>query len=245
MSSEKIYIYGRKPVEEMLRNDPGKLEKIFIRDSAYSGFLKIKELADKNRVPVSKVPVEKINRLVGRVNDQGIVANVSSVEYLELLDWLYEQDLEQQPCLLALDGIEDPHNFGAIIRTATAAGINGILVPKQGQAPVSPVVHKTSAGTVGRIPIIRANTIDNALTDLKAAGFFIAGLDESSEEQAWNFDYKRPLVFLLGNEGEGIRKEHAKHIDGFLSLPMRNDVESLNASVSAGILLYEWMKHHQ
>jgi 23S rRNA (guanosine2251-2'-O)-methyltransferase len=245
MSSKNIYIYGRNPVLEMLRNDPGKLEKIFIRDSAYSGFSEIKELADKNKVPVSKVPVEKINRLVGRVNDQGIVANVSSVEYVDLLDWLYEQDLDNQPCLLALDGIEDPHNFGAIIRTATAAGINGILVGKQGQAPLSPVVHKTSAGTVGRIPIIRSNTLDNALTDLKAAGFFIVGISEESPDSAWDFDYKRPLVFVLGNEGEGIKKAHSKHLDGYVSLPMRNEVESLNASVSAGILLYEWMKQHQ
>ncbi len=244
MSDRKIHIYGRNPIIENLRNNPDKIEKIFVKDSLYASFYKVRELSKTNRIPVSKVPQEKLTGLVGRVNDQGIVALMSSVEYVDLLDWLYETEIESNPCLIILDGIEDPHNFGAIIRTASAAGVNGILVPKQGQAPVSGIVHKTSAGTVGKIPIIRANTVANALNDLKAAGFIIIGLDGNAEKNIWEFEYNQPVAFVIGNEGYGIKKHHLKLIDETLSMPMSNDVESLNASVSTGILIYEWKKNH-
>lgn len=243
MPEDNIYIYGRKPVEEALQSRPEKIEKIFVKDSLYSSFHKIKELASFNRIPVVKVPHQKLFDLVGKVNDQGIVALFSVIEYLDFFDWVVEVDLETKPCLFLLDGTEDPHNFGAILRTAAAAGIDGIIVPKHGQAPVNATVHKTSAGTAGRIPIIRVNNISQALTDLKSAGFWITALEADGEHTIWSMDYNRPLVFVIGNEGKGISAPTLKKCDITLSIPMTNQVESLNASVSAALIAYEWKRN--
>lgn len=239
MPEDNIYIYGRKPVEEALLSRPEKIEKIFVKDSLYSSFHKVKELASFNRVPVVKVPSQKLFDLVGKVNDQGIVALLSRIEYLEFFDWLLDVDLEDNPCLFLLDGIEDPHNFGAILRSAAAANVYGIIVPKHGQAPVNATVHKTSAGTAGKIPIIRVNNTTQALVDLKNAGFWVTALDASGDKTIWDMDYNRPLIFVLGNEGKGISPAILKKCDIKMAIPMENEVESLNVSVSASLVAYE------
>ncbi len=178
---------------------------------------------------------------MGRVNDQGVVAAISRVSYLEFEEWMESVEPDADTAILLLDEIEDPHNFGAILRTAAAAGISAVIVPKHRQAPVSDAVFKTSAGTAGRIPVVRAVNLNQAILTLKENKFWIAGLDMKGET-IWDQTFDVPMAFVIGNEGRGMRKKTGEHCDFLLSFPMFNHVESLNASVSAALVCYEWRR---
>lgn len=236
---ENQIIYGRNPVEELLSQSPEKVEKIYIKDSAGGGLSRIISMASENRIPLQRVPGKKLHELAGPVNDQGVVAQVSMVTYLELEDWLLYVKLDQNPMVLVMDELEDVSNFGAILRTAAAAGVDAVLVPKHRQAPVNATVFKTSAGTAGRIPIIRVTNTNQAISKLKDSGFWVAGLDQNASVTLWDQDLQMPLVAIIGNEGKGIRKKTLEHCDFTLNLPMQNKVESLNASVTAALFCYE------
>ena len=243
MQNEEHYIYGRNPVQETLFEEPDKIEKIFVRDSLRKA--QIKELLDEastHKIPVSWVPGGKLYQMVGSVNDQGIVALLSPVTYLELQDWLSEIDKATNPAVLLLDEIEDPHNFGAIIRSAAGLGLDGIIIAKHRQAPVNATVFKTSAGAVNKIPIIRVVNLNQTILTLKEEGFWIAGLSGDGEHTIWDHTMDMPLGFIIGNEGEGIRRKTLEHCDFTLNVPMHAGVESLNASVSAALICYEWRR---
>jgi len=237
------FIYGKNSIEEQLSTNPENVEKIFTRKGIrHSDISRIKDLASKNRIPVAEVPGQKLFDLVGDVNDQGIVAEIGEVDYLEFEEWLDEVKPDKNTAILLLDEIEDPHNFGAILRTAAAAGITAVIVPKHRQAPVNPTVFKTSAGTAGRIPIIRAVNLNQAILKLKENKFWIAGLDQEADSVIWEQKFDVPMAFVIGNEGRGMRKKTGEHCDFLLSFPMHNNVESLNASVSAALVCYEWRR---
>ena len=241
--TDNIYIYGRNPIIEALINRPNEVEKVFIKNSIQLNSIDgLADLISKNSIPVSKVPQIKIQNLVGRVNDQGIVALLSQISYTNFFDWVSELDLKSNPAVVLLDGIEDPYNFGAILRSAVAAGISAVLVPTQKQAPVNATVFKTSSGTAGRIPIIRVHDINQGIKDLELAGFKIYGLDGGSKRSFWEAEFNTPTAFLIGNEGEGIDRKTLKKTSETLRIPMVNNVESLNASVSAALICYEWAR---
>jgi len=243
MSISNSYIYGKNPLLEQLKSEPEKIEKIFLRENLRGSFVNdIKSYASQNRIPVSFVPGNKLFDLVGNVNDQGAVALVSAVSYLEFHDWLETLDPDPTTAILILDEIEDPHNFGAILRSAAAAGINAVLVPKHRQSPVNSTVFKTSAGTAGRIPIVRVGNLNQAILELKKHTFWIAGLEQNAEKILWDLDATTPLAFVIGSEGQGIRKKTTEHCDFLYRIPMENKVESLNASVSAALVCYEWKR---
>lgn len=245
MSSEdsNIYIYGKNPVSETLNREPERIDKIYVRNSLKdSNISEIFTLASNNRIPINHVPGSKLFDLVGGVNDQGIVALMSAVEYHDFGQWVSGLDLKTYPGILLLDEITDPHNLGAILRTAAAAGISAVLVPKHRQAPVNATVFKTSAGTAGKIPIVRVGNLNQCIMELKDIGFWIAGLDAKGDQELWEFEVDRPLAFVIGSEGSGIRKKTLEHCDYHISIPMKNGVESLNASVSAALISYEWQR---
>lgn len=243
---DNFLIYGRNPVEEILQNRPNEVDKIFVKNNIKpSTYQNINELAQENGVPLVKVPGAKIYNLVGRVADQGFVAQLSAAKYTNFFDWVETLVLSKNPAVLFLHGIEDPHNFGAILRSAAAAGIEAVIIPMQNQAPVNATVFKTSAGTAGRIPIIRVHDINQGLKDLKATGFTIVGLDGEAKQTLWEADLDQPIAFLIGSEGEGIHPENLKRCDSILKIPMVNNVESLNASVSAALVSYEWMRRKE
>ncbi|MDX1585965.1 MAG: 23S rRNA (guanosine(2251)-2'-O)-methyltransferase RlmB [Balneolaceae bacterium] len=238
-----IYIYGKNPVTEALRSEPERVDKIFVRNSLKdANIAEIFTLASNNRIPINHVPGAKLYDLVGGVNDQGIVALMSAVEYMDFGEWLAGLDMAEYPGILLLDEIEDPHNLGAILRTAAAAGISAVLVPKHRQAPVNATVYKTSAGTAGRIPIVRVGNLNQCIMELKDEGFWIGGLDAGGDRSLWDLEVDRPLAFIIGNEGSGIRKKTLEHCDYRITIPMFNKVESLNASVSAALISYEWRR---
>ncbi len=243
MENNDQYIYGRKPVEEKLRSSPEEIEKIYIRKGLHRGSVGfIMDKASENRIPVTEVPGSKLNDMVGAVNDQGVVATVSMAEYLDFDDWLDSITPHKNMALLILDEIEDPHNFGAILRTAAATGISAVIVSKHRQAPVNAAVYKTSAGTAGRIPIVRTVNLNQAILKLKENQFWIAGLDSEGDSRLWDQKFDVPMAFVVGNEGRGMRKKTGEHCDFLLSIPMHNSVESLNASVSAALVCYEWQR---
>lgn len=238
-----IYIYGKNPISEALNSEPERIDKIFVRNSLKDANLSdIFTLASNNRIPISHVPGAKLYELVGNVNDQGVVALMSAVEYMDFGQWLSGIDLETYPGILLLDEIEDPHNLGAILRTAAAAGISAVLVPKHRQAPINATVYKTSAGTAGKIPIVRVGNLNQCIMELKDIGFWIAGLDIDGNQTLWELEVDRPLAFVIGNEGSGIRQKTLEHCDYRITIPMYNNVESLNASVSAALVSYEWRR---
>lgn len=243
MSEEHHYIAGKNPLFETLEQRPGEIEKIFLRDGLRGKDVhRIQELASSHRIPVSRVPGSRLRELTDERQDQGVVALVSPIQYQDLHDWLDQAEMNADTSLLLLDEIEDPHNFGAILRSAAAAGITAVVVPKHRQAPVTSTVFKTSAGTAGRIPIIRAGNLNQAILELKEQGFWIAGLQAGSATPLWEMDATVPLAFVIGSEGSGIRKKTLEHCDFHYAIPMHHGVESLNASVSAALVSYEWRR---
>lgn len=243
MNESNEFIYGRNPVEELLKNRADEVEKIYINKKLNKQtFSNILSLASDNRVPVAEVPGSKLYELVGKVNDQGVVAAISQIQYEEFENWLARIEPNQNTGILLLDEIEDPHNFGAILRTAAASGMDAVIVPKHRQAPVSAAAYKTSAGTAGRIPIVRAVNLSQAILKLKDKKFWIAGLYMDGDSLLWEQTFDVPMAFVIGNEGRGMRQKTGEHCDFLLSIPMYNGVESLNASVSAALVCYEWRR---
>ncbi len=237
------YIYGRNPIKEALRNEAERIEKIFVRNSVHDSQLTtLFDLASQYRIPISHVPGSKLYELVGDVNDQGVVAMMGEVSYQDLGTWLDTIDTSTYPAVLLMDEIKDSGNLGAMLRTAAAAGISAVLVPKHRQAPINATVYKTSAGTAGRIPIIRAGNLNRAIEKLKDEGFWIAGLDMDGDQKLWDLEVDRPLAFVVGSEEDGISQKTLEHCDYKFSIPMENRVESLNASVSTALLCYEWKR---
>ncbi len=240
------YIYGRNAILEYLEHKPEHISKIYIRQQLQGGTIQeIERQASGNRIPVQRVPGKKLAELVGAVNDQGVAASVSQAGYLELEEWMESVDISRNPVILALDEIEDPHNFGAIVRTALASGMDAVMVPKHRQAPISGGVMKASAGAVLRMPVIRVVNLNQTLKRLKDAGFWICGTDMESRQDFRDQDYNMPLVVLLGSEEKGIRKKTRDHCDFLVYIPMKNDVESLNASVSGALICYEILRQRQ
>jgi 23S rRNA (guanosine2251-2'-O)-methyltransferase len=244
MKDSNLHIYGRNPVTEQLTQQPDRVEKVFVRNSIKDQQISdIMNLCSRHRIPVVHVPGKKLYDLVGSVNDQGVVAMLSAVSYEDFGDWIASVDTSNYPAVLLLDGIEDPHNMGAILRSAAAAGIEAVLVPKHGQAPVNATVFKTSAGTAGRIPIVRMGNTNQTIMELKDAGFWIGGLADAPEaETLWSVPMDRAMVFIVGSEGSGIRQKTLEHCDYTIRIPMDHQVESLNASVSAALISYEWKR---
>ncbi len=243
MSDQPAYIYGKNPLIEQLRNRPDKVEKVFLRKNLRGGSIAdIESLASQHRIPVSFVPGGKLAELVGQVNDQGVVALVSPVSYHDFSEWLERLEPDSGTAVLLLDEIADPQNFGAILRSAAAANLAAVIVPKHRQAPVNATVMKTSAGTAGRIPIVRAGNLNQAIRQLKDQKFWVAGLDQAADQILWEMEADRPLAFVIGSEGSGIRKKTGELCDFHYRIPMANQVESLNASVSAALVCYEWFR---
>jgi len=246
---DSFYIYGKKPVEEQLMRNPENVMRVFISDKMAtkdSGFQELRAFAKNKRIPINPVTKNKIEDYVGDVNDQGVIALLKRPEYVEFNDWFETIDVEKLPCVLVLDHIEDTHNFGAILRTAAAAGVAGVIVSKDRQAPINGTVYKTSAGNLTHVPIIRVANINQAISKLKEAHFWVSAVDMDEEAKKplslWDQKFDSPTVVVIGGEGKGVSEKVRENCDYIVSIPMENEVESLNVSVAAAITLYEWKR---
>nr|WP_071130123.1 23S rRNA (guanosine(2251)-2'-O)-methyltransferase RlmB [Enterococcus timonensis] len=228
--------YGYHAVVEVLKQ--GKVNKLFLQaDGKGQNFETVKALAQENLVPVKWVPKSKLDLLTDDGIHQGFVAGTTPYEYLTL-DALLEKTENPNPFFVLLDELEDPHNLGSILRTADAAGVDGIILPKHRAVGVTGTVVKTSTGAVEYVPIARVVNVNMAVKKLKEAGFWIFGTDmEGTNFKEWNATGK--IVLIIGNEGRGISAGLKKEVDEMLTIPMNGHVQSLNASVAAAILIYE------
>jgi len=187
-------------------------------------------------VPVRFEPRSALNRLAGTSAHQGVVALGAAQKYADL-DIAGASEL-----VVVLDGVEDPHNLGAIIRTAHAAGAGSVIIPERRAAGVTDVVAKAAAGALEHVPVVRVTNVNRALEDLKQRGFWIYGLDERGAEDYARIEYASPTAFVLGGEGKGLHEQVRKHCDLLVRIPLAGKIGSLNVSVAAGIVLFEWKR---
>ncbi len=241
--SKFMYIFGKNPIEEILMNKPSLVVRVYAKEGIPDFELSVLlPYLKKHKIPFVKVPERKLEQLAPGVSHQGFVAEIKEFPMQDMNEVLEKIDMDKNPAFLVLDEIQDPHNYGAIIRSAAAAGVNGIIVAKNNQASITGTVFKTSAGALARIPIIQVSNIATTLLQLKEKGFWVAGLAMEGSTNYWQQELTGPMVFVVGNEGHGLRDLTKKRCDYILSIPMKEGVESLNASVSAALLLYEWRR---
>lgn len=214
------------------------LEKIVVAKGASgSRIQEIVELSRNNSIPLRFEPRETLDRAAKGLPHQGVIAFGAAHEYRELKDVTSGAAL-----LVVLDGLEDPHNLGAIIRTAHAAGANAVIVPERRAAPLTETVERAAAGALEYLPIARVTNITQTLERLKQEGFWIYGFDEAGSEMYDKVEYTAPTVMVLGGEGKGLHQGVQKHCDVLVRIPMAGAVSSLNVSVAAGVALFEWRR---
>lgn len=241
-SSPGRFVWGVNPVLEALRAHPADIARIFICEGqlASQAAAEILVQAKGCRVRVDKVPKERVAGLSDGGVHQGVVAELKGFSYTEVGAMLERAGAQGEPPLIVLlDGIQDPHNLGAIIRSAHALGAHGVVVPKDRAVPVTGAVSKASAGAVEHCPVARVTNLSRTLEELKAAGLWSVAADPEGSDALWNGKLNGPIALVVGAEGDGIREGVLKHCDFRLRIPMRGKVASLNASVSAALLLYE------
>ena len=239
-------VEGRNSVLELLES--GKdINKIFITKGEKHGSInKIIAKAKENGIIIVEKDKNQMRQMAQNENYQGVIAIVPPYEYCEIEDILDEAKRKNEDSfVLILDGIEDPHNLGSIIRTAETAGVNGIIIPKRRAACVNSTVNKVSAGAVQHMKIARVTNISDSIEKLKKAGLWICGTDINTDTYYNEQDLTGPLGIVIGNEGSGISEKVKKNCDFLVKIPMKGKVNSLNASVSAGIVIYEVLRQRE
>jgi 23S rRNA (guanosine2251-2'-O)-methyltransferase len=228
---------GIHPVREALRAHRALDKVVIAKGSAGPRVQEIVDLCRTQSVPVRFEPRELLDRTSKGVSHQGVIAFGAAHDYVEL-----DSVLANAKLIVVLDGVEDPHNFGAIVRTAHAAGADVAVVPERRAAPLTETVARAAAGALEHLPIARVTNISQTLEKLKEAGFWIYGLDERGTEVYDQVKFAAPTVIVLGGEGKGLHQGVQKHCDVLVSIPMAGAVSSLNVSVAAGVVLFEWRR---
>ena len=230
-------IYGKNTVIEALRSNV-HLDKIFISQGKKDAA--INQLARERGVPVREVNRRKLKELVGHENHQGVVAMITQAAYGSISDMLEcARQKSMPPTIVLLDEIQDPHNLGAIARSADAFGIHGIIIPKDRSVGLTDTVAKTSAGAIHHITIARVTNLARTIDELKNQGLWILGTDQNSTQKINEVDLTLPLGIVIGSEGKGIRRLIKEKCDFLVQLPMHGKINSLNASVAAAIVFWE------
>ncbi|MBU8900056.1 23S rRNA (guanosine(2251)-2'-O)-methyltransferase RlmB [Corallococcus sp. M34] len=236
------HVYGVNPVLEALRARPDEVDRLYIVEGQV-GDRAAGELLSRARdagIRVERVPRERLSAMADGGVHQGVLAEMRGFRYVELEDVLEAAKQKGQPPLVVvLDGVQDPHNLGAIIRSAYALGAHGVVIAKDRAVQVTGTVAKASAGAVEHCPVARVTNVSRALEELKTAGLWVAAADVGGTDSLWTARLDGPLALVVGAEGSGVREGVLKHCDFRLRIPMAGRVGSLNASVSAAILLYE------
>jgi 23S rRNA (guanosine2251-2'-O)-methyltransferase len=240
-------LYGLHPVEEAVRSGLGRLERVVLaRERGDARLERLARLCRESGVPVSMEPRDQLTRLARTDAHQGALALVRERNFLTLEDLLAESHAgSQKRFFLALDGIEDPHNLGALLRTADGAGVDGVLMPERRSAPVSGTVAKASAGASEHVRIARVTNLVRSLEQMKKANIWIIGLDERGTPDYTDFDFNVDCVLVLGREGAGLHDLVKRTCDHLLRIPMAGKVSSLNVSVAGAVVMYEAMRQRR
>lgn len=239
MGYEEFTIEGRNAVIEAFRS--GKtIDKVFVLDGCQDGpIMTIKREAKKHDTLLKFVTKERLDQMSETGRHQGVIAYAAAYEYAQVEDMLkLAEEKGEPPFLFLLDGIEDPHNLGAIIRTANLAGAHGVIIPKRRAAGLTATVAKTSAGALNYTPVAKVTNLAATMEELKKRGLWFVCADMEGETM-YRLDLKGPIGLVIGNEGEGVGKRIREACDMTASIPMKGNLDSLNASVAAGVLAYE------
>ena len=242
---EKEYediVAGRNAVLELLKSNKD-INKIFIeRGEKHGSINEIIAKAKEDKIVLVEVDKSKLDGMTNE-NHQGVIAIVPPFNYCEVEDILEEAaNKKEDPFILILDGIEDPHNLGSIIRTAETAGVHGIIIPKRRNVAVNSTVVKVSTGATSYVKVARVNNLNETIRKLKDSGLWVIGTDGDAKTMYYNQDLKGPLAIIIGSEGFGMSKLVKENADILIKIPMKGKITSLNASVSAGIVIYEAVK---
>ncbi|MFA9397119.1 MAG: 23S rRNA (guanosine(2251)-2'-O)-methyltransferase RlmB [Clostridiaceae bacterium] len=233
-------IEGRNSVIEALKGDR-TVEQIYVNKGDKQGAITvILALAKEKGIPIKEVDKRKLEYMSFTKAHQGVIAITTPYKYYEVEDILdYAKQLNEDPLIIILDEIEDPHNLGSIIRTAEVLGAHGIIIPKRRNVGITPVVSKTSAGAIESIKIAKVTNINNEIDKLKENGIWVYGADMAGQDYSFRTNFKGAVALVIGSEGKGISKLTKEKCDVLVKIPMKGSVSSLNASVAAGMLIYE------
>lgn len=236
-------IEGRNSVLELLESERDINKILIAKGERHGSINKIITIAKQRKIVIAEVERQKLNAISETNNHQGVIAIVPPFNYVEVEDILDEAKAKKEdPFVLILDGIEDPHNLGSIIRTAETAGVHGVIIPKRRAASVNATVSKSSAGAVEHVKIARVNNINETIKYLKEEGLWICGTDGDAKDYYYNQNLKGPIAIVIGSEGLGMSRLVKENCDFLVKIPMKGKITSLNASVSAGIVIYEAIK---
>ncbi|MBL4605893.1 MAG: 23S rRNA (guanosine(2251)-2'-O)-methyltransferase RlmB [Flavobacteriaceae bacterium] len=233
-------IFGLRAIIEAI-NSGSTMNKIYLQKGLRGNlFFELEGLIKKEKITVSFVPIEKLDRLSKNKNHQGAVAQISPVEFVGL-ETLVESSInsDSTPLFLILDQISDVRNFGAIIRTAECTGVDGIIIQQGGGAPINAETIKTSAGAAFKVPICRVSHIKDAIYTMQASGIKIVAATEETDSMIYDIDYTQPIAIVMGSEHRGVNPSVLKIVDEKAKLPLLGEIDSLNVSVACGAFLYE------
>ncbi len=233
-------VFGRNSVIELLNSDR-TINKLFIQKGEnYGSIKKVIDLARGKKIVISEVHKSKLDEMTEGQNHQGVVALTSPYKYCEIDDILnVAKERGENPFIIILDGIEDPHNLGAVIRTAECMGVHGIVIPKRRAVSVTNTVAKVAAGALEYMKIARVNNINDAIEELKENGVWVVGTDASGKDNLADIDMVGSIAIVIGSEGEGMASLTRKRCDFLAKIPMKGKITSLNASVTCGMVIYE------
>ncbi len=236
-------VLGRNAVIEALKSDT-TIEYLCVSKGDLEGSIKVVlSLAKDKNVVIKEVDRRKLNEMCGGANHQGVIAKVTPFKYSEVTDIINRAKRKgEDPFIVILDEIEDPHNLGSIIRTAELCGVHGIIIPKRRNVGVTPTVYKCSAGAIEHMRIAKVTNINATIDQLKEEGIWIYGADIDGKDFSYNTNFSGPCALVIGSEGRGISKLTLKKCDVLVKIPMIGKINSLNASVAGGIMMYEVLK---
>ncbi len=242
----KDQVEGRNAVIELLESGRDINKILIAKGEKHGSINKIIAMAKEKKILLTELEKNKLNQIAQTQNHQGVIAIVPPFNYCEVEDILeLSKKRNEIPFILILDEIEDPHNLGSIIRTAETAGVHGIIIPKRRAASVNSTVSKVSAGAVEYMKIARVNNINETIRFLKEQGVWICGTDMDTDLTYTKQDYRMPLAIVIGSEGFGMSRLVKQNCDFLVKIPMKGKITSLNASVSAGIIMYEVVRQRK
>lgn len=236
-------IIGRNAVMEALKNDK-TIEALYLSNGSREGSInQIINLAKKNKIVIKEADKKKLDSMSAGMVHQGVIAKITPYKYFEVKDILDDAKKKgEAPFIIILDELEDPHNLGSIIRTSETCGVHGIIIPKRRNVGVTPTVYKSSVGAVEHVKIAKVTNINNIIDELKEQGIWVYGADIEGREYSYEVDFSGPCALIIGSEGRGISKLTLKKCDKLVRIPMIGKINSLNASVAGGIMMYEVLK---
>ena len=239
-----LYIYGIHAVEALLKKTPERVQELFIQEGRIDLRVQnITQLAKQAKITVQTASRQALDDRLGQAVHQGVLVRVSNPPQYAEADLMVLLDSLHEPAfLLILDGVQDPHNLGACLRSANAAGVHAVIIPKDKSASLTPAVHKVAAGAAEVTPLIQITNLARVLRDLKERGVWIYGASDAANKTIYQADLQGPLALVLGAEGSGLRRLTAEHCDQLLRIPMLGTVSSLNVSVATGVCLFEALR---